>query len=97
MRPASISSSGIEAAAYTLARYTPNGDTMLGSSTDHTVLVSPTLENIRNSGKVITGNGTSTAAMIMVKMASRPRNEYFASAYPAAAESTTDSRRPTPA
>ena len=61
-------------------RYTPNGLTMLGSSTAQNVSVMLTWLNSRNSGSASAVAGTSTPPSTTLKNTSRPRNRYFASA-----------------
>ena len=96
MRAASMISSGTLALAWMRARYTPNGLTMLGSSTAQYVPVRPTVLSRKYSGSAMTVAGTRTPPRIVEKSASRPQKEYFAIAYPHAADSTIATRAPAP-
>ncbi len=62
------------------ARYTPNGLTMLGSSTAQYDPVSPTVLSRKYSGSAMTVAGTSTPPRMTENSASRPRKSYFAMA-----------------
>jgi hypothetical protein len=60
MGTASISSAGTEASQNTHVKYNPNGFTKLGKMTPHIVLSTPSLFNIRKSGRTRAVDGTVT-------------------------------------